>query len=264
MSFGFRVTNDYGNVSVDENNPVFTIMSADQVANFIGGATLDDDQLTVSFAIVFQQAVTSDAPPLVFARAKNTGIAVDIKTIIPVGSPGQWQGIRMSVTIFHGATSPDRVDSRMNAHLPDLAIVVAGSLIKGNQTTGMRIRDSLGRIVFDAGNNHALYSRDLTWVYVDRDDKHADGTHNETWKSSDNLTPSEFVLISPVSIARAVRVSGEVAYWSMGFQGSNSTIVTRLVNTPGGLGTFPFFWPLTTIKPSIGNIGTPLTFSYAQ
>lgn len=263
MSYGFKIINDYGNLSVDAVNPVLMIAGGDQVAITDLGWSYNTENpgIKVTFAVRFTQPMYSTAPPLVWCRSKGGGIETVMQKVYPLGSPNNWLGIGFQVsmtTSYPGSGGQAWLTNLMDTCFPYIAITCAGAMQKLGQTHGIRIRDAYGRIVFDAGNNQAKDLRSLgTWIYDDRSG--GDGEYFENWHVSDVQAADEFLLISSQGTSFAVRYNDEYAYFVTLIPPYPGQNVRRVIRT--GRSGIVLYWPLTVIKEVIPQNGTILSFA---
>ena len=269
MSYGFRIINDYGNVSVDESNPTYIALNSSQVAiastsgEFVNNHSEDyfPDYYVATFAVVFTIPVRSLSPPLVFTKSKNTGAGIWTNQVRAVGQPGNWVGVIFSHWMFFDFGGGYTLPEILNKYAPKYLIAVAGGPASG-QSHGIRIRDAQGTIVFDAGNNQISYTRDLgEWNLVDNDNP-APGVQIETWAIEGKLATNEWLLASPVASGQFLRYNGEnSAAWMIlppDDQASSGYRYGRQVTT-GNSGT-NIFWPTMCVKETIPLDGTQLFF----
>lgn len=172
--FGFRLINNDGNVSIDEQNPVYSFISS-------GGAVTVEDPKPFAFnpggivggdgghplgsalniLIRFAIPLETVEPPLLFGRDKPGATAATIIAgVAVVGSPGNWRGIRLAITTTaHLASSTDALTAYRTVRdtVCDLALAVPGG--EFSPGVSLRVANASGRLIFDALNHHPSYDR---------------------------------------------------------------------------------------------------------
>lgn len=273
MSYGFRIINDGGNLSVDESNPTYIALNSSQVAvaswscDFVNNHPDDPDEgdffedyFVATMAVVFRIPVRSLSPPLVFVKSKNAGGRCWLNQCRAVGQPGNWVGVVFSHWLWDWGSGLNTTQI-MNTFVPRYLIAVAGGPVSG-QSHGIRIRDAQGNIVFDAGNNQISYTRDLgPWSRISNDNP-APGFEVEEWVIDGKAASNEWVLCSPIGSGSFRRYNGENSPTWMVIprddQASSSYYYGRYLFT-GNSGT-NIFWPTMCVKETIPYGGTQLVF----
>lgn len=177
MTFGFRLINDDGNISVDETNPVYALIPSDTIGRFVGAAAIDINygnliQSTtpgrafgtgINFQLDFWATINTVSPPLLFARPSSK-VGLDAYTMIGgyrvIGSPGAWTGIGFFLCTdgpVPAGAGPAQVYETYRSTCCDFAIAVPGGYFQGGY--GLRLADTAGKLMFDSNNKHIALTR---------------------------------------------------------------------------------------------------------
>ncbi|WLH27412.1 MULTISPECIES: hypothetical protein [Pseudomonas] len=246
MSTGFRVKNDWGNLSIDENNPIFVAVDGGAGAVSNGGwhnVQLFKDEGAIGeegifFEYSFFGASTSVTPPLVFARPR--GVRSESPTCIAycaaTGAPGAWTGVVIAFTVIHlpgdGSSLP-QIYNRLRDSMCEFLVVASGGYISG-ETHGIRVWKPRSEVVFDSGNNAVSYKRSGgTWNYNGRDQMTRD-QYFEHWYGSDgfsNSTRNEWVLVSSIGTGYFTRYDGSTAGSRLYVPGNSGMPMERKILT---------------------------------
>lgn len=264
MSIGFRIKNDWGNLAVDENNPIF--IAVGESAGHVDNAGWTDIRLykekdgippvAIFLEYTFYGVSTSPTPPLVFARPRN--VASQVSTVIGYvaakGAPGAWTGMVVVFTITNLPGNPQNTAQLyplMRAYMCEFLVVFSGGYISG-ETHGVRVwAPGSSTVVFDSGNNAVSYKRSNgVWNYSHRDQVLND-QYLEAWNGSDTFgARNEWMLISSIGTGYYMRYNGEVAGSRMIIPGLIGEPVQRLILTgrSGTLIHMPFLF-IETRRP---------------
>ncbi|HBO7073355.1 hypothetical protein [Pseudomonas aeruginosa] len=264
MSIGFRVVNDWGNLSVDENNPIFIAVDGAAGAIDNGGWTnvqLYEDfggigPVALFFEYTFFGTSTSPTPPLVFARPRN--IAANVATVIGYcaakGAPGAWTGVVVAFSVVNlpegGSTKPELYNV-LRKYMCEFLVVSCDGYISG-ETHGIRVwAPGAGSVVFDSGNNAVSYKRsDGIWNYSNREQVLSD-QYVEFWFGSDVFSArNEWMLVSSIGTGYFMRYNGEVAGSRLYVPGKTGEQIGRMILTgrSGTLIHMPFLF-IETRRP---------------
>ncbi|HCF2037986.1 TPA: hypothetical protein NH970_003660 [Pseudomonas aeruginosa] len=247
MSIGFRVVNDWGNLSVDENNPIFIAVDGGAGAVTNGGwhnVQLFEDEGDIGGEGIFLEYTffgtsTSPTPPLVFARPR--GVRAESPTCIGYcaakGAPGAWTGVVIAFTVIHlpgeGSSLP-QIYNRLRDSMCEFLVVSPDGYISG-ETHGIRVwAPGAGSVVFDSGNNAVSYKRSSgSWQYLGRDQVLRD-QYFEHWIGTDGFSAStrnEWVLVSSIGTGYFMRYNGEIAGSRIYVPGNPSMPMERKILT---------------------------------
>ncbi|MCU1717312.1 hypothetical protein [Pseudomonas sp. 5P_3.1_Bac2] len=263
MSIGFRVTNDWGNLAVDENNPIFIATGED--AGHIDNGGWTNVQLYEDYGAIGSEAIffeytfygvsTSVTPPLVFARPRNIAsqVATVIGYIAPKGAPGAWTGV---VVAFSVINLPGRAQNNaqryalLRDYMCEFMVIASGGYISG-ETHGIRVWAPGSVVVFDSGNNAVSYKRSSgVWRYSNRDQVLRD-QYVEFWLGSDTYgARNEWMLVSSIGTGYFKRYNGEVAGSRLYVPGLIGESIQRIILTgrSGTLIHMPFLF-IETRRP---------------
>lgn len=263
MSTGFRVKNDWGNLAVDENNPIFVAVG-DGAGHIDNGGWTDVrlykerdgiPPVAIFFEYSFFGVSTSPTPPLVFARPRNIAsqVATVIGYIAPIGAPGAWTGVIVAFTIVNLPGNPQnhaQLYPLMRAYMCEFMVIASGGYISG-ETHGIRVWAPGSVVVFDSGNNAVSYKRSNgVWNYSSRDQVEPD-QYVEFWQGSDTFgARNEWMLVSSIGTGYFMRYNGEVAGSRLYVPGLIGETIPRVILTgrSGTLIHMPFLF-IETRRP---------------
>ena len=165
-SFGLKITNDSGVVSMDSE---FARLCVFHSGRYSGSAN--------AVTITFQTVVPSQEPPLIFLRPDNNGAFVQSGCIIN-GVAGAWTGVTITGTTTIGS------------------IFVAAFVAKPVSSYGMRLWDANGKHVFDSGTPAAIFTRALqNWTYTHTDTS-AQGIATNWYSAPLNYSLGDYLMIN--------------------------------------------------------------------
>lgn len=274
MSYGFRVVNDYGNVSIFDTTPNFIVLQQKDVKPvglsmvFQNNHSNDffDDYMEISFAVQFNTPMRSQAPPLVFIKSANTGMEFWMVQCRCVGVPGAWVGVIIAGWAYYNFGAQYSAQYVMNVLFPKFMIGVAGSNIISGDTHGIRLRDAAGMVVFDSGNNQMQSVRQNGyWQYIGRDQMPS-GQYFETWfqavgasAGAPPLGDNEYLLCNYVGTGQYLRYNGENAVAFLVVPANDKTQTFKRKIMTGRSGT-NMYWPTLVAKETLPYGGTKLQF----
>lgn len=134
-NFGLRVVNDAGAVSLD--------------SEFSRLCVFHKGSYTAGIAVSFQQTLTTQEPPLVFVRPNDNGAFIQLGVLLN-GSAGAWTGITVVSSLAHTGK-----------------VFVAAFMAIPTASYGLRLWDSVGRLIFDSGMQAVVFTRAVqNWTYT--------------------------------------------------------------------------------------------------
>lgn len=145
MSYGLQFVNNSGVVTLDsELARLVVIEFGDYIPNSEGGLTS---------IINFSQPITTQEPPLIFARPTTEAGTAAISNVQVYGSPGGWTGFS--------------IRTRSVQYLQPRGKWFAGAFrAKAVATYGMRLWDGAGNLLFDSGTPCAVFTSAFqNWTY---------------------------------------------------------------------------------------------------
>lgn len=135
MKYGLSVVNDSGVVSLD--------------SEYARLCVFHKSAYTANVSVTFQNAVTTQEPPLVFIRPLNNGSFIQLGVILG-GSAGAWS----SATVVSG-----------QAHSGDIFVAAFSST--PITSYGFRMWDAESKQIFDSGTQAVIFTRSVqNWTYT--------------------------------------------------------------------------------------------------
>lgn len=168
---------------------------------------------------------------------------------IPLGSPGYWTGMKVSLRSYERGTSwdkyPERTYAAVRSVMPDYRnkfLIVGGGGEDGGDF-GIKVWDTSGRVVFNSNSNIVhVTSQDSRWEYFNRSG--GGGTYLELWRSyCSAASASDWALVVPRKTVR--RYNGELATVGMASVGGRPFKFVQ-----GGRSGSPVHTPMMYVKTS--------------
>lgn len=229
--FGFRLVNNDGNVCVDEENPVYTVITDPLAVELVDpqvydaqvGSNLRDDAGDViggflNVFVRFRAPLATRNPPILLARRRPGQVAATLFAgYCVIGEPGAWQGFRMAITTSDprsNSTNPAEAYEGIRSSVCDLAACIPGATFCPG--TSIRVADSQGRLIFDALGHHALGAQVIPSTLVDRF-YFSEGVFDTVsfQRFNDLLGPNEWMCVSG-AIGPQIRPIQETSNWALG------------------------------------------------
>lgn len=210
MTYGLKFTNNSGVVTLDSEFSRLVVLFS---ARYVGGAT-------------FPAPITSQEPPLIFARPDSTAVFQWIRIL---GSPGNWTG-------WNNA-SPGNVPG---------TYFLATYKSKETDTYGMRLWDGSAKLLFDTGTPCAQFTNVITsWSFLGATNTSV-GRWSFNWSAPAPLSGGDYILIN--NIAMDLPGRDTFSKLSCTWNYSNNTI-TALLQNIGDYNGSSFFMPILFAKP---------------
>ena len=193
MAFGFKAVNEDRVIQIDDSYPV---LQFGETGNATPGVN-----------IYFSRPYTSIEQPWLFMRGGNGGYLMGVKFI---GGPGLWKGFR-----FHACASATHDHGLAGRSYGSWKFMVGEWKVSySGEKYGMRIWDSEGALIYDAGARFiSMKYQFQRWLYRSRrTDKYGRSHyyHALTLPSSASLANTEnYILVNPMARERFNAV-GEV------------------------------------------------------
>lgn len=176
MSFGMQFTNGSNQVTLDSEYARLSVLRTGRfVANGDSG---------LSSTTYFATPITSQEPPLVFARPDASGVAALTACAI-LGGAGNWTG-------FFVRTQSVKYTP------PNGEYFAAGFKATATASFGARMWDATGNLIFDSGTPSALFTRAFqNWTFEKSVYDSATTNYSNYYKILDALpAANEFLLIN--------------------------------------------------------------------
>ena len=211
MSYGLKFTNNSDVVTLDSEFARLVVLFSARYGT--GGAN-------------FPAVITSQEPPLIFARPDSTAVFQWIRLN---GSPGNWTGWANQSNNPVGGT-----------------YFVAAYQSKETDTYGMRLWDETSKLLFDTGTPCAQFTSVITsWTYLGSTNTSV-GRWSFNWSSPAPLGNGDYMLLN--NIAMDIPGTDTFSKLSCSWNYSNNTITVLLQNI-GDFNGSSLFLPLMFAKP---------------
>jgi hypothetical protein len=174
MSYGMQFTNGSNQITLDSEFARLSVLSTGRFAS--------NGESGLSATTYFAAPITSQEPPLVFARPDASGVAALCFCAI-LGGPGNWTG-------FYVRTFS------VNYAQPNGEYFAAAFKATPTATYGARMWDASGQLIFDTGTPSALFTRSFqNWQF--EKSEYSAPTYFNYYKTFDGLPQvNEFLLIN--------------------------------------------------------------------
>lgn len=182
MSYGLQFTNNSGTIILDSEFARMCVVSSGSLSGTYGSNELT----SINY---FPEPITTQEPPLVFARLVNPGSSLvgALGGFVPLGSPGNWTGFVCNAGTVNTAP-PVFINGEWFACRFGVPAI---------DQYGMRLWDSSGQLIFDSGAPTANFTRAAqNWSYAKS--VQSATTYWQNFYVIDGFTfdPLEFLLIN--------------------------------------------------------------------
>lgn len=180
MSFGLRFMNNSNVVTLDTEFARLTVLAS--------GTYAPNAESGLTSIVTFPAAITTQEPPLVFARPTTQPGRAAISSVIISGSPGNWTGFQ--------------IRTRSTEFLqPNGKWFAAAFKAAPTARFGMKLFDASGSLIFDSGTPCAIFTRSFqNWTYVFNQKLNIGSTNFYTVPF--NFPENEYILINSFSMNR--------------------------------------------------------------
>lgn len=191
MSFGFKSLNDSSYVQIDADSPRLCLLGKGSYtsSNYVASVT-------------FPTAITTQEPPMVFIRPSTANSNELYRTMLLVGSAGNWTGFQITSTNINYQPAGDWF--------------VAAFASRGDSTFGMRLYAADGSLAYDTGAYAVMVTAVLsTWTYVGR--VQATASFYYKWTAGRALAAGEYFMVNVFSLGVQDANSGSTCAISMDY-----------------------------------------------
>lgn len=175
---------------------------------------------------MFPAPITSQEPPLIFARPDSSASFQDIQLL---GSPGNWTGWQNGWT----------------GNVPGTYFLAAYEA-KPVESYGLRLWDSNSKLLFDNGAPCAQFTTVITgWTFIGTVNT-SPGRWHFTWSSMAPISEGSYILINNIAMDMPARNS--YSWLSCGWSYEKNSVSVGLQNI-GDFNENDFFFSLLFAKP---------------